>query len=51
MALMSALVVVVNGWVLRAARLRTSAPSSAEMVRSARAMARPGAMPVDRALG
>src|SRR5262249_19074554 len=45
MALMSASIVVLNGSVLRAARLRTAAPSSAEMVRSARAAARPGAMP------
>ena len=45
MALMSASVVVVNGSVLRAARLRTSAPSSADMVRSARTAARPGARP------
>src|SRR5882672_9185740 len=45
MALMSASVVVLNGSMLWAARLRTSAPSNAEMVRSARAAARPGAMP------
>ena len=45
MALMSASMVVVNGSVLRAARLRTAAPSNAEMVRSARAAARSGAMP------
>src|SRR6266851_9599921 len=37
MALMSAAVVVWNGSVLRAARLRTAAPSIAEMVRPARA--------------
>src|SRR5215472_7089713 len=45
MALISASVVVVNGSVLRAARLRTSAPSSADMVRSAKTLARPGARP------
>src|SRR5437016_867971 len=45
MALMSASVVVVNGAVLRAARLRTAAPSNAEMVRSARAAARAGSRP------
>jgi hypothetical protein len=39
MALMSASMVVVKGSVLRAARLRTAAPSNAEMVRSARAAA------------
>jgi hypothetical protein len=45
MALMSASVVVLKGSMLRAARLRTSAPSNAEMVSSVRTAARPGAMP------
>src|SRR5207247_7279472 len=45
MALMSASIVVLNGSMPRAARLRSTAPSNAEMVRSARAAARSGAMP------
>ena len=45
MALMSVSIGVVNGSVLRAARLRSRAPSSAEMTKSARAAARSGARP------